>query len=127
MAVISFYEVDFSFDMPYLQKSLAESQAALKQIVQRHLTDKSLGRIDDVFAFFSDPTLLETSFRSESPYRDVVGKIVADLNQAMDNGDLWILVIIQSRISLRIFSIQIPHRFVGGSYRCDSTQLFFNF
>lgn len=88
MAIISFFEVDFSFDLPYLQKSLVESQDALKQIVQRHLTEKSLNRIDEVFAFFNDPRLLETAFRQDSPYREVLGKIVEDMNTAMDNGDL---------------------------------------
>lgn len=88
MAVISFYEVDFSFDLPYLQKSLDESQATLKQIVERHLTDKSLDRIDEVFTFFNDPKLLETCFRVDSPYREIVAAIVKDLNSAMDSGDI---------------------------------------
>lgn len=88
MAVISFYEVDFSFDLPYLQKSLAESHASLRSIVQRHLTEKSLTRIDEVFAFFGSAALLETAFRQNSPYAEVMGKIVADLNKAMDSGDL---------------------------------------
>lgn len=87
MAVISFYEVDFSFDLSYLQKSLSESHAALKSVVERHLTEKSLGRIDEVFSFFGDSKLLETAFRTDSPYREVVGAIVNDLNRAMDNGD----------------------------------------
>ncbi|XP_037923808.1 tumor necrosis factor alpha-induced protein 8-like protein isoform X2 [Hermetia illucens] len=88
MAIISFYEVDFSFDLPYLQKSFAESHAALKEVVRRHLTDKSLNRIDEVFSFFSDSNLLETAFKTDSPYREIMGKIVTDLNNAMDNGDL---------------------------------------
>lgn len=88
MAIISFYEVDFSFDLPYLQKSFAESHAALKEVVRRHLTDKSLNRIDEVFGFFSDANLLETAFKQNSPYHELMGKIVADLNQAMDSGDL---------------------------------------
>ncbi|KAI8114895.1 tumor necrosis factor alpha-induced protein 8-like protein isoform X1 [Lucilia sericata] len=88
LSVISFYEVDYSFDLPYLQKSIAESHTALKSIVQRHLTEKSLNRIDEVFEFFSDPTLLETAFKPNSPYREVMGKIVADINTAMDTGDI---------------------------------------
>lgn len=88
MAVISFYEVDFSFDLPYLQKSLDECHKLLKSVVQRHLTDKSIARIDEVFEFFGDNKLLDTAFKQESPYREVVGKIVADLNKAMDNGDI---------------------------------------
>lgn len=88
MAIISFHEVDFSFDLLYLQKSLAESKAILKQIIERHLTDKSLNRVDEVFDFFSESKLLETAFRIDSPYQEVVADIVKDLNQAMDNGDL---------------------------------------
>lgn len=88
MAVISFHEVEFSFDLPYLQKSLDESHAALKSIVERHLTEKSLCRIDEVFGFFNDPKLLETCFRADSPYQEVVAAIVKDLNSAMDNGDI---------------------------------------
>ncbi|XP_016977069.1 tumor necrosis factor alpha-induced protein 8-like protein isoform X2 [Drosophila rhopaloa] len=88
LSIISFYEVDFTFDLAYLQKSIAESQVALKSIVQPHLTEKSLGRIDEVFDFFGEETLLETAFRSDSPYREVMGKIVADINAAMESGDI---------------------------------------
>ncbi|XP_065095582.1 tumor necrosis factor alpha-induced protein 8-like protein isoform X1 [Ochlerotatus camptorhynchus] len=88
MAIISFYEVDYSFDLNYLLKSLQEVQALLKSCVERHLTDKSIGRIEEVFAFFRDPSLLETAFRQESPYRDLMDKIIADLNKAMENGDI---------------------------------------
>ena len=88
MAIISFYEVDFSFDLPYLQKALKDSQDILKSVVQRHLTEKSLNRIDEVFSFFGDSNLLETAFKPESPYKDIMGRIVTDLNKAMDNGDL---------------------------------------
>ncbi|XP_013112624.1 tumor necrosis factor alpha-induced protein 8-like protein isoform X2 [Stomoxys calcitrans] len=88
LAVISFHEVDYSFDLPYLQKSICESQESLKSIVQKHLTEKSLNRIDEVFDFFSDVTLLETAFKPDSPYREVMGKIVADINTAMEIGDI---------------------------------------
>ncbi|XP_037949936.1 tumor necrosis factor alpha-induced protein 8-like protein isoform X2 [Teleopsis dalmanni] len=88
LSIISFYEVEYSFDLPYLQKSITESHAALKSIVQRHLTEKSLNRIDEVFEFFSDATLLETAFKPDSPYRELMGKIVADINTAMDTGDM---------------------------------------
>ncbi|KAH8309619.1 hypothetical protein KR059_012391 [Drosophila kikkawai] len=88
LSIISFYEVDFTFDLAYLQKSIAESHVALKSIVQPHLTEKSLGRIDEVFDFFGEATLLETAFRSDSPYREVMGKIVADINAAMEMGDI---------------------------------------
>ncbi|KAI9579464.1 tumor necrosis factor alpha-induced protein 8-like protein isoform X1 [Glossina fuscipes] len=88
LSVISFYEVDYSFDLPYLQNSIRESHDTLKMVVQRHLTEKSLNRIDEVFEFFTDATLLETAFKANSPYSDLMGKIVADINTAMDTGDM---------------------------------------
>ncbi|XP_017839927.1 tumor necrosis factor alpha-induced protein 8-like protein isoform X2 [Drosophila busckii] len=88
LSIVSFYEVDFTFDLAYLQKSIRESHAALKSIVQPHLTDKSIGRIDDVFEFFGDAVLLETAFKPNSPYHEIMGNIVADINAAMDTGDM---------------------------------------
>lgn len=88
LSIISFYEVDFTYDLAYLQNSIKESQAALKSIVQPHLTDKSLARIDEVFDFFGDASLLETAFKPDSPYREIMGKIVADINAAMETGDI---------------------------------------
>lgn len=88
LTVISFYEVDYSFDLLYLQKSIGESHAALKSIVQRHLTEKSLNRIDEVFDFFGDTVLLETAFKPNSQYRELMGKIVSDINTAMETGDM---------------------------------------
>ncbi|KAH8272853.1 hypothetical protein KR018_004777 [Drosophila ironensis] len=88
LSVVSFYEVDFTFEVGYLQKSLADSQVALKTIVRPHLTEKSLGRIDEIFDFFSDTEMLETAFRPDSPYREVMGKIVADINAGMEAGEL---------------------------------------
>lgn len=85
MAIISFYEVDFSFDLSYLQKALSDSQFILKQIVHRHLTDKSLSRIDEVFEFFNNPQFLECIFKPNSVHREIMGKIVADLNKSLEN------------------------------------------
>ena len=88
MTIISFFEVDYSFDLGYLQKSLADTHAILKNCVQRHLTEKSINKIDEVFEFFNNPTLLEIAFRQNSPYRETMEKIVADLNKVMESEDI---------------------------------------
>lgn len=59
MSIISFFEVEFSFDLVYLQKMLTETQELLHQIVQNHLTEKSMNRIDEVFAAFNNTQFLE--------------------------------------------------------------------
>lgn len=88
MAIISFYEVDFSYDRNYLTSALHESHKCLQSIVSKHLTDKSLSRIDSVFNFFTNEQFLDNIFKPDSEYRTVMGRIVADLNKAIENGDL---------------------------------------
>ncbi|XP_072376174.1 tumor necrosis factor alpha-induced protein 8-like protein, partial [Diabrotica undecimpunctata] len=88
MAIISFYEVDFSYDRNYIVQAFTESQKCLETIVSKHLTDKSLSRIDSVFSFFGNDQFLDSVFKSNSEYREALGRVVADLNQAIDNGDL---------------------------------------
>lgn len=108
--VISFYEVDFSYDqkfliqvnltnLSYIFKSsaiivplflqlLTECRNLLKQIVQPHLTEKSLGRIDLVFGFFSNPVFLDMIFKKNSEYNEIMTKIISDMHSALEQGEL---------------------------------------
>nr|CAG4642137.1 EOG090X0GLS [Eurycercus lamellatus] len=86
--VISFHEVDFSYDQKFLTQLLGECKTLLKQIVQPHLTEKSLGRIDMVFAFFSNPAFLDAIFKKNSEYSDIMTKIIADMHSALEQGEL---------------------------------------
>lgn len=88
MAIISFYEVDFSYDRNYIVNALNESHKCLEIIVSKHLTDKSLSRIESVFSFFTNEQFLDAIFKRDSEYREVLGRVVTDLNKAIDNGDL---------------------------------------
>lgn len=84
MAVLSFHEVDFSYDRLYLLCALQEAHANLRLLVKNHLKDKSISRIDHVFNFFSNPNFLDTIFRRDSEYKPMLDKMVADINYAMD-------------------------------------------
>lgn len=85
LTIISFHEVDFSFDLHYLQKSLNDSRCLLKGFVASHLTEKSVARIDDVYDFFCDNRLLETAFKKNSAYHDIMTSLVADMNKSLDS------------------------------------------
>ena len=87
MSVISFFEVDYSFDINYLQKLITEVHQLLKDIVRNHLTDKSLARIDEIFDSFNDPQFLESIFRADGPHKDVMGKICEDLNKILEQNE----------------------------------------
>ena len=80
--------MDFSFDLQYLQKSIRESHQTLKSVVLRHLTEKSINRIDEVFTFFNNRDFLESIFRKDNQYTEVMNKIIEDINKAMDSGDI---------------------------------------
>ncbi|KAK7081801.1 Tumor necrosis factor alpha-induced protein 8-like [Halocaridina rubra] len=84
--VISFFEVDFTFDKMFLIKNINDCRTLLKNLVGNHLTDKSLGRIDHVLDFFTDSTFLEEMFRPESQYRPLLESIVGDMSKAFDEG-----------------------------------------
>lgn len=87
MSIISFFEVDFSFDLNYLQKLISEVHQLLKEIVKCHLTDKNLNKIDEIFDSFNNPQFLESVFKADSPHREVMANIVADLNKVMEQNE----------------------------------------
>ncbi|XP_033107500.1 tumor necrosis factor alpha-induced protein 8-like protein [Anneissia japonica] len=84
MTFVSFYEVDFSFDKNYLMKSLNECRDKLRRLVKRHLTEKSLNRIDHVFNFFADGEFLETVFESDTKCRIHLNQIVKGFNKLLE-------------------------------------------
>jgi Domain of unknown function (DUF758) len=87
MSIISFFEVDFSFDLNYLQKLISEVHKLLKEIVNNHLTDKSLSRIDEIFESFNDSHFLESIFKPDGPHRAVMEKICEDLNKILEQNE----------------------------------------
>lgn len=86
--VISFYEVDFTFDAEYMITAMAESKELLKSFVKNHLTEKSLNRIDNVYAVYADDVLLNEAFLPDSRYRPYLGNIVTGLNTLIEQGEL---------------------------------------
>nr|CAG4644399.1 EOG090X0GLS [Lepidurus arcticus] len=88
MTVISFHEVDFSYDQKFILQLVTDCRSLLKQLVQRHLTDKSLGRIDLVFSFFGQPAFLDAIFKRPSEHHELMCRIVQDMHTLLDAGDM---------------------------------------
>lgn len=86
--VISFFEVDYTFDKHFLTKLINDCRALLKKLVKEHLTDKSIARIDHVFDFFSDGPFLEAMFKKDSEFRPQLKAIIEDMNKALDAGEI---------------------------------------
>eukprot|EP00055_Hartaetosiga_balthica_P010864 m.47704 g.47704 ORF g.47704 m.47704 type:complete len:194 (-) comp7351_c0_seq1:117-698(-) len=64
LTMISFNEVDFTFDSDHLVTNLDSCRLLLQKLISRHLTDKSKGRVDNVFGFYGQADIL-TSLYSE--------------------------------------------------------------
>ncbi|XP_011058552.1 PREDICTED: tumor necrosis factor alpha-induced protein 8-like protein isoform X1 [Acromyrmex echinatior] len=84
MTVVSFYEVDYSYDQEYLTGSMERCRTLLQQLIKPHLTDKSSQRCDQVFDFLAYPKFLDSVFRYDSEHRPILGMLVSDLNKALD-------------------------------------------
>ncbi|XP_046416340.1 tumor necrosis factor alpha-induced protein 8-like protein isoform X1 [Neodiprion lecontei] len=88
MAVVSFHELEFSFDNSYLTRSLERCRTAVQSLIKVHLTGKSQDRCDQVFDFLTHPEFLEAIFRQNSELRPTLGLLVSDINKALDAGHL---------------------------------------
>lgn len=87
MTIVSFHEVDFTYDRGFLTHSLEEAKKSLHGLIQSHLTQKSHGRVDHVFDYFSNGDLLDKLFQTEE-YQNERTEIADGLNKLMEHGDL---------------------------------------
>ncbi|XP_048484536.1 tumor necrosis factor, alpha-induced protein 8-like protein 2 A isoform X2 [Plutella xylostella] len=86
MAVVSFCEVEFSYDRGFLQDALRDSHQSLKSVVERHLSDKSVSRLAGIFSLVSRPELLDSLFAGKVD--DDVLKLSRMLRKELDKGVL---------------------------------------
>jgi len=54
----------------------------------RHLSEKSLDRIDNVFEYFGDRDFLDSAFKATGPQLELKEVIVQDLNSLLENNTL---------------------------------------
>jgi hypothetical protein len=87
MTIVSFHEVDFTYDRQFLTNSLEEAKKLLHSLIESHLTQKSHGRVDHVFDYFSNGELLDKLFQTDA-YKDLRAEIANGLNNLIEHGDL---------------------------------------
>ncbi|CAF0858805.1 unnamed protein product [Rotaria sordida] len=86
-AIVTFYEVDFTFDRVFLTRMCRECQDLTHKIISTHLTQKSHIRIDYIFNYLSNLQFIEYVFNSNSTAtRAIIKEIVQDMNSLMDAG-----------------------------------------
>ncbi|XP_008586148.1 PREDICTED: tumor necrosis factor alpha-induced protein 8-like protein 1 [Galeopterus variegatus] len=88
MTVVSFHQVDFTFDRRVLATGLLECRDLLHQAVGPHLTAKSHGRISHVFGHLADCDFLATLYSPAEPYCSHLHRICDGLNRMLDEGSI---------------------------------------
>uniref|UniRef100_A0A8D1AAY3 TNF alpha induced protein 8 like 3 n=1 Tax=Sus scrofa TaxID=9823 RepID=A0A8D1AAY3_PIG len=84
MTIVSFYEVEYTFDRNVLSKLLHECKDLVHELVQRHLTPRSHGRINHVFNHFADMEFLSTLYSLDGDCRPNLKKICEGINKLLD-------------------------------------------
>ncbi|XP_029430735.1 tumor necrosis factor alpha-induced protein 8-like protein 3 isoform X2 [Rhinatrema bivittatum] len=85
MTAVSFYEVEYTFDKNVLAGLLNECKELLHNLVERHLTPKSHGRIDHVFSHFANMEFLTALYSLEGDCRPYLKRICEGLNKLLDD------------------------------------------
>eukprot|EP00095_Tigriopus_kingsejongensis_P001775 maker-scaffold339_size202159-snap-gene-1.21 protein:Tk01775 transcript:maker-scaffold339_size202159-snap-gene-1.21-mRNA-1 annotation:"tumor necrosis factor alpha-induced protein 8-like protein" len=90
MTLISFFQVDHTYDRNFLIKYVSDLQGDLKSLVKPHLTEKSLGRIDQVLDFFSNAQFLDSLYVPDKNQEAAkqMGILMLLLNRCMEEGVL---------------------------------------
>jgi hypothetical protein len=84
LTVISFYEVDFSYDRMFLVTHVQALGDQLHRLVDRHLKAKSHARIDNVIQFLSNGDLLDKVFVTDGKYRSMLPDISKGFSVAVE-------------------------------------------
>lgn len=90
MTLISFHQVEHTYDRNFLAKHAADLQSDLKDLVKPHLTEKSLGRIDHVLDFFSKNDFLDSLYVPDKnpEVAKQMAVLMELLNKCMEEGVL---------------------------------------
>merc|ERR1711915_864803 len=88
MTLISFYQVDHTYDRNFVIKYLTELEMLLKNLISDHLTEKSVGRVEQIFGMVKTPEFLDSVYvpNKNNEMRRIMGKVVSDLNSCIEAG-----------------------------------------
>ena len=88
ITVISFWEVDFTYDQQYVSCCVNGCRQLLQKVIARHLSDKTKCRIDAVFFALSDSAFLNAVYTKSGNTKKYMDIIVQDLHKLIDEGNL---------------------------------------
>ncbi|KAJ6664072.1 hypothetical protein lerEdw1_008287 [Lerista edwardsae] len=88
MTIVSFYEVEYTFDKNVLSGLLNECKDLIHELVERHLTARSHARINNVFNQFADVDFLTALYSLDGECRPHLKKICDGINKLLEEKTL---------------------------------------
>ena len=90
MTLISFYEVDHTYDRNFVIKYLTDLETLLKTLISKHLTEKSVSRVEQIFGVVKTPEFLDSIYvpKKNVEMRKIMAKVVKDMNSCIEAGVL---------------------------------------
>ena len=86
MTLISFFEVDHTYDRNFVIKYLTDLETLLINLISQHLTEKSVSRVEQVFGVIKTPDFLDNIYvaKKNEEMRKIMGNVVKDLNACIE-------------------------------------------
>jgi len=84
LTMISYHDVAFTFDQAYLSNILVECKDLLQKLISRHLTDKSKGRVENVFSFYGNGELLANLY-NDPAYKELFEQIIKSMEKMVED------------------------------------------
>ena len=83
-------EVEHTYDRNFLVTNLTELESLLKSLITKHLTNKSVSRVEQIFGVVKTPDFLDNIYvpKKNKEMRDIMTKVVKDLNNCIEAGVL---------------------------------------
>ena len=88
LTLVSFYEVDFTFDQYVLSKHVNELRGQIHALIEVHLKDKSKERVNHVFDTLGDHEFLAALFNKEGPLYEHLAIVATCLKSLIEEGNL---------------------------------------
>ena len=90
MTLISFFEVDHTYDRAFVIKYLSELESLLKSLITKHLTEKSVSRVEQIFGVMKTPDFLDNIYvpKKNKEMRDQMTLLVGDIHKCLQSGVL---------------------------------------
>ena len=85
--LISFFEVDHTYERSFVIKYLTDLETLLKTLISKHLTEKSVSRVEQIFGVVKTPEFLDSIYvpQKNDAMREIMAVVVKDLNNCLES------------------------------------------